>query len=277
MVAWQPEDDIKIMELHRTLGPRWSAIASRFPGRTVSSIRNRFLRLQTGQKIREAGQITKNRCQLCGQPKKGHTCGVKLQLLANSANSATGLATLAEEATAAITLAPAAVAAVTPSTGPFRSHYAPLLPPTQTAVQYSSPAEVCAPSAEDEIAAEDESLMQLPMAEAEVGRPTPPRPPAVLRILSAAGIGLPTSSPLTHRPQFNFEQASAQSESAFEPDEPEMEAAADDMMNDGGENQENTPVHRVASASVAAGPCQLMVDIMPSSYDEDGPSTPAAA
>lgn len=78
MVAWQPSDDIKIMELHQSLGPRWSRISTAFPGRTVSSIRNRYLRLHAGEKLRDAGQITKNRCQLCGKPKRGHICEVKL-------------------------------------------------------------------------------------------------------------------------------------------------------------------------------------------------------
>ena len=59
MVAWQPGDDLQIMELHRTLGPRWSAIAQHFPGRTVSSIRNRFLRIEAGNKMRGDGKITK--------------------------------------------------------------------------------------------------------------------------------------------------------------------------------------------------------------------------
>jgi len=67
-----------IVEMHKRLGPRWSTIASEFPGRTVSSIRNRFLRLQNGNKLRDEGKITKNRCSKCGLPKKGHICSAKL-------------------------------------------------------------------------------------------------------------------------------------------------------------------------------------------------------
>jgi len=78
MVAWMPSDDLKIMELHKTVGPRWSTIAGHFPGRTVSSIRNRYLRLHAGEKLRASNQITKNRCQQCGLPKRGHICQVKL-------------------------------------------------------------------------------------------------------------------------------------------------------------------------------------------------------
>lgn len=78
MTPWMPADDLKIIELHKRLGPRWSSIASEFPGRTVSSIRNRFLRLQNGNKIRDAGQVTKNRCSKCGLAKKGHICKAKL-------------------------------------------------------------------------------------------------------------------------------------------------------------------------------------------------------
>jgi len=79
MVAWMPSDDLKIMQLHNSIGPKWSTIAGHFPGRTVSSIRNRYLRLHAGEKARATGQVTKNRCQLCGVPKRGHICQVKLR------------------------------------------------------------------------------------------------------------------------------------------------------------------------------------------------------
>ena len=62
MEPWQPKDDLQIMELHRTIGPRWSTIAEHFPGRTIPSIRNRFLRLEAGKKLRDEGKETKVRC-----------------------------------------------------------------------------------------------------------------------------------------------------------------------------------------------------------------------
>lgn len=74
MTPWQPHEDIRIMQLIHQLGPRWSSIATHFPGRTAASVRNRFLRLDQGHKQREAGVITKNRCARCGLPKKGHIC-----------------------------------------------------------------------------------------------------------------------------------------------------------------------------------------------------------
>ena len=79
MTPWMPEDDIAIMQLLKEMGPRWGTIAARFPGRTVSSVRNRFLRLDAGHKLRQAGQMTKNRCHTCGQPKKGHICVQKMK------------------------------------------------------------------------------------------------------------------------------------------------------------------------------------------------------
>lgn len=81
MVPWQPEDDIKIVEAHASVGPRWSLIAARLPGRSVASVRNRFLRIESAAKIRATGQITKNRCQLCGKPKRGHICEQKMHLV----------------------------------------------------------------------------------------------------------------------------------------------------------------------------------------------------
>jgi len=45
----------------------------------VASVRNRYLRMQTAEKIRSAGGITRNRCQLCGQPKRGHICPKKME------------------------------------------------------------------------------------------------------------------------------------------------------------------------------------------------------
>ncbi|KAL1512072.1 hypothetical protein AB1Y20_005345 [Prymnesium parvum] len=78
MMAWQPQDDVKIMQLHHSLGPRWSLIAANFPGRTVSSVRNRYIRLHAGARIRDAGHITKNRCHACGKPKRGHICQARL-------------------------------------------------------------------------------------------------------------------------------------------------------------------------------------------------------
>jgi len=79
MRAWDPEEDEIIITLLNELGPKWSRIVQQLPGRSVSSVRNRWQRIEKGRKLREAGQESKNRCQRCGQPKRGHVCTAKLK------------------------------------------------------------------------------------------------------------------------------------------------------------------------------------------------------
>merc|ERR1719263_2131712 len=45
--------------------------------RTPASVRNRYLRMEKGQKMREQGR-SKNRCAACGLKKLGHVCQAKL-------------------------------------------------------------------------------------------------------------------------------------------------------------------------------------------------------
>ena len=78
MQAWSPEEDTIILDMHTQLGPMWSKIVKQLPGRTVSSVRNRWQRIEKGRKQREAGIVSKNRCHACGQPKRGHVCLAKL-------------------------------------------------------------------------------------------------------------------------------------------------------------------------------------------------------
>ena len=78
MKAWSPEEDTLIIAMHESEGPKWSKIVQRLPGRTVSSVRNRWQRIEKGRKLREAGVESKNRCHACGQPKRGHVCYAKL-------------------------------------------------------------------------------------------------------------------------------------------------------------------------------------------------------
>ena len=84
MKAWEPEEDDIILSSRAALGPKWTtnapkwaAIAKRLPGRTVSSVRNRWQRLEKGRKLREDGTELKNRCHQCGEPKRGHICRAK--------------------------------------------------------------------------------------------------------------------------------------------------------------------------------------------------------
>ena len=74
MRAWEPEEDQLIIRLLNELGPKWSKIVEQLPGRSVSSVRNRWQRIDKGNKLREAGKESKNRCQQCGKPKRGHVC-----------------------------------------------------------------------------------------------------------------------------------------------------------------------------------------------------------
>ena len=58
MKAWEPEEDQIIMEMLDRLGPKWSKIVQRLPGRTVSSVRNRWQRIDkrsSGCRVGEHG------------------------------------------------------------------------------------------------------------------------------------------------------------------------------------------------------------------------------
>ena len=78
--AWEPEEDRLIIELLSTLGPRWNQIKSRIPHRSVSSIRNRWQRIDRGRKMKEAGRLVNGtKCEVCGEPKRGHVCFAALR------------------------------------------------------------------------------------------------------------------------------------------------------------------------------------------------------
>ena len=77
--AWAPEEDHIILEMHKAEGPKWSKIVQRLPNRTVSSVRNRWQRIEKGRKLREDGVESKNRCHACGLPKRGHVCYAKMR------------------------------------------------------------------------------------------------------------------------------------------------------------------------------------------------------
>mmetsp|Transcript_339 Transcript_339/g.1091 ORF Transcript_339/g.1091 Transcript_339/m.1091 type:complete len:419 (-) Transcript_339:312-1568(-) len=79
MMAWAPEEDQVILDMVQQEGPKWSRIVQQLPGRTVSSVRNRWQRIEKGRKLREAGIESKNRCHACGEPKRGHICYQKLR------------------------------------------------------------------------------------------------------------------------------------------------------------------------------------------------------
>ena len=59
--------------MHAREGPNWKSIVKQLPGRTTSSVRNRWLRIEKGRKLREEGK-GKNRCRACGEIMLGHIC-----------------------------------------------------------------------------------------------------------------------------------------------------------------------------------------------------------
>lgn len=67
MRDWDPAEDVRIRALVATRGSKWSKMVAAFDGRSVSSIRNRWQRMNT--RLRK-----KNRCCRCGLAKRGHTC-----------------------------------------------------------------------------------------------------------------------------------------------------------------------------------------------------------
>ena len=77
MSAWTPAEDKMILQLYRQEGRKWAKIASCLENRTSASVRNRFLRIEKGARLRAQG-VSKNRCAACGQQKLGHVCPVKL-------------------------------------------------------------------------------------------------------------------------------------------------------------------------------------------------------
>lgn len=50
---WTPQEDKLIIALRDADGPQWSKMTKHFPGRSASSIRNRFQRLEQVRKLRE--------------------------------------------------------------------------------------------------------------------------------------------------------------------------------------------------------------------------------
>ena len=78
MRAWDPEEDTIIMEMVNTGRAKWKQIVKRLPGDGVAG-RMSYQRIEKGRKLREDPNVTlKNRCHLCGLPKRGHICMAKM-------------------------------------------------------------------------------------------------------------------------------------------------------------------------------------------------------
>ena len=78
MQAWSPEEDHIIIDGVKLHGHQWRLIVKELPGRSVSSTRNRFNRIEKGRQMKESGLRGRNLCHACWQPKKGHICTAKI-------------------------------------------------------------------------------------------------------------------------------------------------------------------------------------------------------
>jgi hypothetical protein len=79
---WSTEEDLFIVRFVHEHGRVWSKMAEHMPGRSHRAVRNRWLRMETGQATR-AKRIAHSgercyRCRRCGEPKLGHICSAGL-------------------------------------------------------------------------------------------------------------------------------------------------------------------------------------------------------
>lgn len=77
MKPWSTEEDHIIINGVQLHGHQWRLIVQDLPGRSVSSTRNRFNRIEKGRMMRESGTRGRNLCHACWKPKKGHICEAK--------------------------------------------------------------------------------------------------------------------------------------------------------------------------------------------------------
>lgn len=99
-----------ILHLFATEGRKWGKIAGLLKGRSSASVRNRYLRIEKGQQLRDAGK-SKNRCAACGQHKLGHVCTVKNNMM-TPLKEATPRDSYVEDVPSTVPIAPSVVAAI---------------------------------------------------------------------------------------------------------------------------------------------------------------------
>ena len=90
---WDPSEDIELLTLVQSYGPKWVDIEKAFNGskplhshRTHKSLRNRHIRLVKGEEKMRKGMAT-NRCAKCRGLKAGHTCPIDNVLVTRSSPS----------------------------------------------------------------------------------------------------------------------------------------------------------------------------------------------
>ena len=76
MQTWMPMDDAKLVSLIGKHGCRWKLLTKAFPGRTIASVRNRWLRILAGKDaaVNNNNNQRVSKCGYCGQAKRGHIC-----------------------------------------------------------------------------------------------------------------------------------------------------------------------------------------------------------
>ena len=78
MRPWTYEEDMMLIKLVEEEGKRWRTIESLFPDRNAAMCRNRYGRMEAPDRPElNSYKPSVNRCKLCGEIKKGHTCKAK--------------------------------------------------------------------------------------------------------------------------------------------------------------------------------------------------------
>lgn len=73
MAHWSPEDSLLLITLVDERGKKWVELASHFPDRNPTQLRNRHLRIVKGRERVEAG-VARNLCRVCGEVRSSHIC-----------------------------------------------------------------------------------------------------------------------------------------------------------------------------------------------------------
>merc|ERR1719231_1478771 len=82
MRPWEYEEDVILVDAIERLGKRWKDIAKLFlPARTDAMCRNRWARMQAPSRTESKRyKAPRNKCNVCGAIKKGHSCSQKAAL-----------------------------------------------------------------------------------------------------------------------------------------------------------------------------------------------------
>merc|ERR1719231_945280 len=93
MRPWEYEEDVILVDAIERLGKRWKDIAKLFlPARTDAMCRNRWARMQAPSRTESKRyKAPRNKCNVCGAIKKGHSCSQKAALAISPRDPAANL------------------------------------------------------------------------------------------------------------------------------------------------------------------------------------------